>query len=265
MYVNVVGEVYHSPMRHSTRSSERRRGSPLPVVSAAFIVTLMYLIMLGGTRPLEEFGKVLRPHPKVMVWCVLVAAQVAIWSYVATPAYKRARQYIPLLKGHGRSLTFDVIALILLFGIFVYAHRQLTAQFVLPVIRQDAKVPPLNLLGFATLLPCLMGMRLIAIAARGEAAVGVNTKMLDRFAQLRADLKWFLRQCRAHHWCGDVYQRRLPKCAECDQQGAADAGVRSSPLLRVLLRRSCVVLLSVTRRFYGKWMGARQGGRARAR
>jgi hypothetical protein len=152
----------------------------------------MYLIMLGAERPLDEFRKALKPHPEVMVWCVLVATQVAIWSYVAGPAYKRARRYVASFSAHRRSVISDFIVLVLLFGIFVYAHRRVTAELLLPVIGQEAKVPLLNVLGFAALLPCLLGMRLIALAGREQAAVGLNSAMLDRFAQLRDDLNWFL-------------------------------------------------------------------------
>ena len=148
--------------------------------------------MFGEPDPLEAFGKALRPHPEVMVWCVLIATQVAIWSYVAEPAYRRAAGYAGSFRGHRRALVIDLVVLVVLTGIFVFAHRNVTAGLNLPVASHDAKVLWLYPIGFATVLPCLMGMRLVAIAARAEAAVGVNTASLERFARLRTDLQWFL-------------------------------------------------------------------------
>ncbi|HYI11162.1 MAG TPA: hypothetical protein VEK57_19045 [Thermoanaerobaculia bacterium] len=177
--------------RKTARSSERRAVSPLPAIAAAFIIALLYLIMLGADKPLDAFGETFRP-PEKMVWCVLVAAQVAIWCYLAPPAYRRASRYASSFRGHRRAVILDLIVLVILFAIFAYAHREVTSGRKLPVAWQEAKVLPLMLLGFATLLPCLIGMRLIAIAARAEAVADVNTAMLDRFARLRADLKWFL-------------------------------------------------------------------------
>lgn len=152
----------------------------------------MYLIMVGAGDPLDEFTAILG-KPATMVWCVLVAAQVALWSYLVMPAYRRAARYTRLLRAHRRSIVSDFLVLVVLFGIFVYAHSKVTAGLALPVVWQANKVRVLNLLGFMTLVPCMLGMRLIAVAARTEAiAAGVNIALLDRFARLRADLHWFL-------------------------------------------------------------------------
>jgi hypothetical protein len=147
--------------------------------------------MVGADRPLYQFGEELN-KPATMVWCVLVAAQVAIWSYLVTPAYSRARRYASSFRAQRRSVIADFVVLLLMFGIFAYAHRRVTSGLALPVVGQVYKVPLLNLLGFMTLLPCLLGMRLVAFAARAEGVAGVSTALLDRFARFRTDLNWFL-------------------------------------------------------------------------
>ena len=178
-------------MPHNTRRSERRTVSPLPVVGTSFVVALAFLIVAGSSHPAVEFGDKLA-HPATMVWCILVAAQVALWSYLAGPAYKRAARYVESFRAHRRSMVADFLVLVVLFGIFIYAHVKVTEGFTPLVLGQIVKARLLNVLGFATLVPCLLGMRLVAIAARAEAAAGVNRALLDRFSTLRADLRWFL-------------------------------------------------------------------------
>jgi hypothetical protein len=178
-------------MGHKVRRGERRAVSPLPAASASFILALVYLIMVGASSPLDAFERTLDP-PEKMVWCVLVAAQVAVWSYLAAPAYRRAARYASSFRSHRWSVMTDLIVVVLLFGIFIYAHAKVTAGRPLPVVRLNQKAILLSILGFLTLIPCLIGMRLIAIAARAESVASVNAALLDRFARLRTDLNWFL-------------------------------------------------------------------------
>lgn len=107
---------------------ERREKSSLLVVSASFLLALAYLIMAGTTRPIDAFVKALK-KPELMIWCVLVATQVSLWSYFLVPAYKR----VMWLK--------------------------------------EVKMPALGIIGFMTLGPCLIGMRLIAIEARPASEI----------------------------------------------------------------------------------------------
>ena len=148
--------------------------------------------MAGTTRPVDAFEKVLET-PELLIWCVLVATQVGIWSYLFAPAYKRAARYGASFSTHRWSIIGDTMALAILFALFLNAHHKVTAGLELPVMwLEEVKVPFLGAMGFVTLLPCLLGMRLIAIAARGEAAAGVNATLLDKLTRLRRDLKWFL-------------------------------------------------------------------------
>jgi hypothetical protein len=179
------------PATPAVRLPERRATSPLPVVFACFILALAFLVLVGPDPPQGQFGMLLQ-KPDTMVWCALVAAQVALWSYLAAPAYKRAARYAAFLRSQRRSVTIEFAALLFLVGIFLYAHFRVTDGLKMPIVWPAAKVPLLVALGFATLVPCLLGMRLVAIAARAEAAIRVDTALLDRFAKLRGDLKWFL-------------------------------------------------------------------------
>ena len=178
-------------MSHEPQPERREKSSPL-VVSASFLLALAYLIMAGTTRPIDAFAKALK-KPELMIWCVLVATQVSLWSYFLVPAYKRAARHLSSFNTHRWSIIGDAIALILLFMLFLGAHRKVTSGLELPVMwLKEVKMPALGIIGVMTLGPCLIGMRLIAIEARAEAAAGVGAALLDKLTRLRRDLKWFL-------------------------------------------------------------------------
>jgi hypothetical protein len=175
-----------------TPQRERRdKSSPL-LVSASFLLTLAYLIMAGTIRPIEAVAKALKA-PELMIWCVLVATQASLWSYFLVPAYKRAARHLSSFNTHRWSIIGDTIALTLLFTLFLSAHRSVTSGLEVPVVwLREVKTPVLGIIGFLTLVPCLIGMRLVAIEARAEAAAGVDAALLDKLTRLRRDLKWFL-------------------------------------------------------------------------
>jgi len=148
-----------------------------------------FVVFLGADNYRAEFHKTLQ-NPDLAIWCMLVAAQVTVWMFVIGPAYRRALDYSNQVRERGLELLCDLAALLLLSGVLVISRYRDIPAIVLKF--QNAKLTMVTLLGVVTILPCLLGLRLVSFEAEAMVPDGESTYSLDRFAKLRSDLRWFV-------------------------------------------------------------------------
>jgi hypothetical protein len=163
--------------------------SPVLVATVVYLAAVAFLVASGSEDTSEAFAAAIR-SPDVAVWATIVAAQVALWACVMVPAYRRAVLYAQEARKHPLLLTIDGVVLLLLLVVFLWGHHGLDPNWQLAVVSQKPKVAALNIFGFVVLAPCLLGMRLVGLAA--ENLLASQTPALDRFSEFRADLRWFL-------------------------------------------------------------------------
>jgi hypothetical protein len=154
-----------------------------------YLAAVCFLVILGSTDAWEEIHEALRV-PSKAIWCSLVAVQVTVWAFVIAPCYRRARKFSNQIRQHRGEVLCDIAALLVLLTILINSR-----YIAIPpdmVLFQKPKMAVISVFGALTVLPSLLGGRLVSFEAASAAASGDAVNVLARLEELRGDLRWFL-------------------------------------------------------------------------
>ena len=169
--------------------------SPVMAGALAYLAAVYFLVILGSSDARTKLNAALSV-PDVAIYCALVAALITAWTFVIGPGYRLALKYSDQIRQHRYELLGDILALLVLCAVLLVSRNRALSQTVrLPVVYQREKIVLVTLFGAVTVLPCLLGFRLVSFQAEKVAMEqGSDTvAVLTRLEELRADLRWFLR------------------------------------------------------------------------
>jgi hypothetical protein len=166
---------------------------PLVLLSGTgYLLATIFLVFVAPVTPAEAFGHAVR-NPEVTVWCSLVAAQVALWSGAALPILERLRKYRGYVQQRRWELLLSAVILLLLFGLFLWSHRLVSADLRFLVYYQKIKVMIITPIGLIFLLLALLGMHLVELALKNLRTKKSSAyDSIPQYLEYKDDLQWFL-------------------------------------------------------------------------
>jgi hypothetical protein len=151
-----------------------------PRVPAVVLGVVGYLLglglLIGWNGPLyASFQTMIRKPPEVVLWCLLIAAQVGMWCVLTASLVRTLLSYTAVMRSEFWRFVCVIMAVSAAFVTFLLA-RAFPDTITLPVAGQLWKVGILTLIGFFPFTAALTGMYLVGVAADRSATPNTDFK-----------------------------------------------------------------------------------------
>lgn len=178
----------------STPSGRHALEVPLAVLlgSVGYLTAILVLLFITPLNTRLSFAEIFRP-PERAIWCSLVAAQVALWAILFPPLVTKLSGYWRTLRANPWGTGILLIALFLLFGLFIASHQDLPDKLKFPVEWQKPKIRVISLIGLTPMLLSLSGIYAVSVAAGELLSPGADRHdQVFSLLKFRRDLRTFL-------------------------------------------------------------------------
>ena len=165
---------------------------PKPVLGAfGYLLGIVILFTDNSQSGASSFDRLMEKPPEVILWCMILAAQVGMWCIIVPVLIPVLHTYRLLICREWMRFGGIVIAIAAIFSTFLLS-RFVPKGLILPIDHQMAKILFLTVMGFIPFVMALTGIFLVGESADQE--INVSTEF-SRETRRLIDLREHLAIC----------------------------------------------------------------------